>query len=234
MEWDNVAVLKVNSFEDWWKSVGKKTRNMVRKARKKGVIVEVVKPDDDFFMNIVKIYNEKPFRQGKPFRHYGKTFQQVKSGFMPTLSQSTFLGAYVNNKMIGFAQLLHTDKYTLLSQILSLEAYREKAPMNALISKSVEVCAEKGIKYLIYGRMGVGGLGNFKRNNGFKKKFVPRYYIPLSTKGKIALMLGLHKGLTGVIPENLKDKLIRLRAKSRTIAWIGEIIKMAGIVKSPS
>src|SRR5882672_9965433 len=38
MEWDNLAVLPVSSFETWWtKQVDNKTRNMVRKAEKKGV-----------------------------------------------------------------------------------------------------------------------------------------------------------------------------------------------------
>ena len=228
MEWDNVAVLEVKSFEDWWKKIGKKTRNMVRKAEKKGVMTRIVKPDDRFFMGVTQIYNEKPFRQGKPFRHYGKSFRQVKSDFTLTLNQSTFLGAYFNGKLIGFAQLLHTDKYTLLSQILSLETYREKAPMNALIAKSVEVCAEKNIRYIVYGKMSAGGLGDFKRHNGFQKKLVPRYYIPLSTKGKVALTLGLHKSLVGSIPEKLKDRLVRLRAKFRMIAVVGEVAKWLG------
>jgi hypothetical protein len=43
-EKDNVALLHVTSFEEWWKNVGKKTRNMVRKAEKSSVRTEIVKP----------------------------------------------------------------------------------------------------------------------------------------------------------------------------------------------
>ena len=57
----------------------------------------------------------------------------------------------------------------------------------------------------------------------------PRYYIPLSAKGKVALTLGLHKSLVGSIPEKLKDRLVRLRAKSKMIAVMGETVKWLGL-----
>jgi hypothetical protein len=41
-EGDNIALLKVDSYDAWWEGVGKKTRNMVRKAEKSGVTVQVV------------------------------------------------------------------------------------------------------------------------------------------------------------------------------------------------
>lgn len=74
--------------------------------------------------------------------------------------------------------------------------------------------------------MSVGGLGDFKRHNGFQKKLVPRYYIPLSIKGKVALILGFHKGLTGTIPEKLKDKLVRLKAKFKAMSMVEKLLKV--------
>jgi len=213
MEWDNVAVLEVKSFEDWWERVGKKTRNMVRKAEKSGVKVRIVEPNNEFFDGVTRIFNEKPIRQGKRFPHYGKTLIDVKKGYANCLdqTQNTFIGAYHESELIGFIHLIHTDKYSIMSNILCFEKHLDKAPMNALIAKAVKICSEMGVKYLIYEKMGGGSLGEFKRHNGFVKRLVPRYYIPLTLKGKVGLALNLHHGWRGLIPERLKPTLRVMR-----------------------
>ena len=41
MEWDNLAVLPLSTFDHWWtKQINDKTRNMARRAGKKGVTFE--------------------------------------------------------------------------------------------------------------------------------------------------------------------------------------------------
>ena len=43
MEWDNLAVLPVSTFENWWnKQIGGKTRNMASRPDKKGVVIREV------------------------------------------------------------------------------------------------------------------------------------------------------------------------------------------------
>lgn len=215
MEWDNVAVLEIKTFEHWWNNqIDKKTRNMVRKSQRMGVLVRRVDPSEDFFAGVTKIYNETPIRQGRPFKHYGKTLSEVKEKFAEWLNSetNTYLGAYLNAELVGFVHLIHTDKYTLMSQILSLVRHWDKAVNNALIAKSVEVCAEKGVRYLLYGKMGSNGLDTFKRSNGFVEVKVPRYYIPLTLKGRIALALRLHHGWRGLLPKWFKGRLRRVRA----------------------
>src|SRR4051794_231907 len=47
MEWDNVAALRVSTFEHWWtKQIGSKTRSHVRVAEKKRLVVREVPFDD--------------------------------------------------------------------------------------------------------------------------------------------------------------------------------------------
>ena len=58
-----------------------------------------------------------------------------------------------------------------------------------------------------------GGLGDFKIRNGFQKVTLPRYYVPLTAKGRIALALKLHRGLRGMLPPALKAQLVDLRSK---------------------
>ena len=36
---DNVGLLEIKSYDEWWQAIGKKTRNMVRKAEKSGIKV---------------------------------------------------------------------------------------------------------------------------------------------------------------------------------------------------
>src|SRR5204862_255486 len=60
---DNVGLIKIKDYATWWNSVGKKTRNMVRRAEKSGITVSVVEPSQKFAEGVWKIYNETPIRQ---------------------------------------------------------------------------------------------------------------------------------------------------------------------------
>src|SRR5271165_5059314 len=78
MEWDNLAVLPITTFDHWWKKqIDNKTRNMVRKAEKKGLTLREVPFGDILVRGIWEIYNECPIRQRRPFPHYGKNIETV-------------------------------------------------------------------------------------------------------------------------------------------------------------
>src|SRR5215469_6523679 len=94
---DNFAVLSVSTFDHWWtKQLDNKTRNMVRRAEKKGLTVREVVFDDQLVQGIWQIYNETPIRQGKRFPHYGKGLQAVHDEEATYLDRSIFLGAFVD------------------------------------------------------------------------------------------------------------------------------------------
>src|ERR1035437_139167 len=47
MEWDNLAVLSISTFENWWaQQLGFKARNKAKQAGKKGVVVREMLFDD--------------------------------------------------------------------------------------------------------------------------------------------------------------------------------------------
>jgi hypothetical protein len=214
MEWDNVAALKIKTFDYWWqKQIDAKTRNLVRKAEKKGVTVRLASFDDEFIRGVVAIFNETATRQGKPFWHYGKNFDAIKLEFSINAFREDMIGAYFNNELIGFIMLANAGKYAITTQIISKVRHRDKAPNNALIAKAVETCEKKGIPYLVYAKWPRGTLADFKRNNGFTKINLPRYYIPLSIKGALALKLRIHHGFAGILPERFVLRLIDLRMK---------------------
>lgn len=205
---DNIALLQLASYEEWWKNVGKKTRNMVRKAGKSGVETEVVEPNEKLAEGIWKIYNETPIRQERAFPHYGISLQTVKRSLLST-KDHTFIGASFQGELAGFIQLIHGDRTAVISQILSLQKHLDKAINNALIAKAVAFCANKKITWIMYGRMGNHpSLDKFKQSNGFAKFPVNRYYVPITRKGRIAVKMGLHREAKDTLPEPLKTALI--------------------------
>ncbi len=120
----------------------------------------------------------------------------------------TFIGAYINNELVGFIQLIHGKNITIISQILSMQKHWDKAINNALVAKAIEVCASKQIQWVMYGRMGNHpSLDNFKESNNFTKFSLTRYYVPLTRKGKITLALKLHRELKDALPHWLKRLL---------------------------
>jgi len=72
MEWDNLAVLPVITFDHWWAhQIRSIVRNRARQAEKKGVVFREVTLGDSLAQGICEIYNECPTRRGKRFPHYG-------------------------------------------------------------------------------------------------------------------------------------------------------------------
>jgi len=212
LEWDTHAVVPVTTYEHWWKKqINDKSRNMVRKAQKNGVELRIVEFDDLLVAGIVDIYNETPIRQGKAFWHYGKDFETIKRDHQTFLERSQFVGAFHRGELIGFAKLVHSRDVVSLMQIISKIGHRDKAPSNALIAKSVEICAESRIPYLHYGVWSRGGLGAFKESHAFVPHKVPRYYVPLNLRGHLALRARLHHKLTDALPEAWVERLAPLR-----------------------
>jgi hypothetical protein len=209
MEWDNMAVLPVSTFDHWMThQINSKVRNMIRKAAKNGVVVREVQFDDALIRGIQAIYSESPIRQGKRFWHYKKDIETLRRMKATFLDRSIFIGAFLEGNLIGFIKLVTDESGTQagLMHIVSMIRHRDKAPTNALIAQAVRSCAERGIAHLWYANFSYGkkqrdSLTDFKRHNGFQKIEVPRYYVPFTIVGRIALRLGLHHSKADWIPE---------------------------------
>jgi hypothetical protein len=219
MEVDNVAALPISTFDHWWtKQINDKTRNMVRRANKKGVLAREIPFDDATVRGISAIYNESPIRQGKPFPHFGKSLDAVRHENATFLDRSVFIGVFAGQTLIGIAKLVIDERraHAALMQILSMIQHRDKAPTNALLAEAVRSCAARGIPYLLYAKFAYGNkqrdsLSDFKHHNGFRQITVPRYYVAFSRLGAIALRYGLHRQLTECLPETLLAHLRHLR-----------------------
>lgn len=219
MELDNVAAIPVTSHERWLKEqISAATRRNIRTSEKKGITVRVDEYDERYVRGIMSIYNESPMRAGRKFWHYGKAFDVVESENGTYRERSTFLGAYCENEIVGYMKIVWDVRTAAIMQIISKLEYRDRRPNNALMSEAVRLCAKRGVSHLLYERLVYGNKGEdsltrFKKENGFIRMDLPRYYIPLTTKGKIALALGLHRELKEVVPSGLRQRLVKWREK---------------------
>ena len=220
MEWESLAVLPIKTFDYWWNKQAKgTTRNMVRKSQKVGVEVREATFDDDLVRGMVDIFNEASVRQGFRFWHYGKDFDTVKSQFSRFLFREDIIGAYYQGELIGFAMVANAKRYGMIGMFISKIRHRDKATNNALMAKAVEVCEKRQLPYLIYTTWRDTSLVDFKRHSGFQEMRVPRYFVPLTPKGKVALKLGFHRGLRDSLPPAIKKPLKKFRKRWYDWRW---------------
>jgi len=219
MEWDSVAAIPITTYDHWFnKQLQANPRNKIRKAQKKGVVIKRCDFNDKLVKNLMEMCHETPIRQGKPNLEYNIDFETLKKANATFLDRAIFFGAYFNDELIGFLKLVATDNFTRTMGILGMVARRDKAPMNLLIAKAVEICAEKKRSYFVYGKYNYGRLGSdtlqdFKRYHGFENIVLPRYYIPLNIWGKIILKLNLHHSLVELLPKRIIRYLLHERSK---------------------
>lgn len=220
-ELDNVAALPISTFEEWFTNkIDFRARNKARKAEKKGVVIREVPFSDGLLRGISEIYNEMPIRQGRKFPHYGRDFESLKRIKSTFLDRSVFIGAYLGEDLIGFIKLVWSEDRCQagLMHILSMHKHRDKAPTNALLAQAVKSCAARSISYLWYAKYQYGnkeedGLAAFKASNGFAKIEIPRFYVPLTPLGKIALAAGLHHSMRDHLPDSISSVYRSLRQR---------------------
>jgi hypothetical protein len=77
---------------------------------------------------------------------------------------------------------------------------------------------DKRVPYLTYAKYAYGNkstssLSEFKGRHGFEQMCVPRYYVPLTVKGRMANQLRLYRGIEGFLPERVLASLLAMRAR---------------------
>lgn len=217
MEMDSIAALPITTYDNWlMKQIHPNTRNKIRKAHRAGVRVEVEKLSRKLAEGLAGIFNETRIRRGRPYEYYGIDVETVLKEWAPNSHRSNFLVAYFEREVIGFIQLVYGETVARTSGTVAKISHRNKAPMNALFAKAVEICSERRINFLvygkyIYGKKGADSLTTFKRNCGFHEVRIPRYYLPLSFKGMLCLNFHLHKGISEILPGFLQRRMLKLR-----------------------
>lgn len=225
---DHVAAVPLTSFDNWWnQQVSKKVRKNVRRSEKRGIEIRTVPFDDALLHGIQRIYRETPLRSGRPFRHFHDDLATCRRKHETFAERSTFIGAFFKGELIGFIKLVEAGQTARTMQNISMDAFRELSPANAMLAHAVRHCVDRQLKHLVYGKLEYGKKGNpgleeFKKANGFIRLEFPRYYVPLTTAGSLALKLGLHRDYTELLP-----RFLILMARNLRTRWYKRRFRMA-------
>ena len=204
---ETIGLLRIQGFEAWLKSLPGRERTAIRKAERT-LKTRLVNVDEEFIQSAFRIYNETPIRQCRRYTGFGMTLQDIRLKFS-NLQTSKIIGTYFDNKLIGLMWVELGDQVAAMMSFISLISQRNKNPNNALIAGVVKLCSEKGYHYLTYGNMGYNpGLDFFKKNNGFRRVAVSRYFVPLSSKGQLAIKLKLCQSIERSFSPTLTRALV--------------------------
>lgn len=219
MEWDSIAAIPITTYENWLKNqVVQNSRKKIGLAKRKNVEVRICEFNDNFVKSQLEIYHESPIRQGRPNWDYNIDFETAKKANATFLDRATFLGAFLDEELIGFIKIVDAGIFMRTMGILGKNAHRDKAPMNILVAKAVEICAARKKTFLTYSKFNYGKVGSnsikeFKRNLGFESILLPRYYVPANTWGALIIKLRLHQSMVELLPTKLIYLLLELRSK---------------------
>lgn len=217
-EWESIAAIHMLQFDEWWESLPQETRKNVRRAQKRGVEVRIQEFDDDLIQGIQAVNDDSPMRQGTANAYYGKSFDETKERYGDFVGRCDFICAYYGEELIGFLHLVYRGEIASILNLTTKPSHFDKRPSNALMAKAAEICYAKRISYITYGRYNYGNKTNsplrqFKIRNGFEEILVPRYYVPLTTWGKLCMKVKLHRGLIGILPHGVITFGVNVRTK---------------------
>jgi hypothetical protein len=194
-EFENLAILKIVSYDDWWRNTLKyHGRRGLRKAEKSGIKVKKAEINDDFLRSLQQIHSEAQLREGRRYTLYGLSLQTLRARFHDI---DDVFGAYFDGKLIAQLGIAYGDRAAMFRGFTSSLAHRDKQPFNALIAEAVRKCAERRIPFLVYGNHYgfLPSLDRFREHQGFHRFSIPRYYVPLTMSGKLAVKFGVHRSV---------------------------------------
>jgi hypothetical protein len=184
-----IAVLSFNNFDEWFAGLGTDMRKKIRKGSKRGVETKVIeKPSVSEAQEIVSLFRESPFREGRYFEGYHYwTLNRVMESFR-TNEEFVSIATVYEGKIVGVARTKFKGPVGVISNLLSSLSVRRKVPgnSNSLLATQIKMLSDRGVSHLTYGKMGVlGGLDDFRISNGFRSVPVNYNYVPLTRKAKL-------------------------------------------------
>ena len=217
-EMDNLAVMPITDYEAWLsQTIKKDVKENLRRSRRDGVEVRCCDHNLGFAQAVKRLYDQIPLRQGRPFWHHGKDAETILAESGHYRDRSEFIGAFVGDELIGFLKMVYVGSYAKTMYVITNDRHFRLRPANALIAKAVEVCAAKGIRYFNYGQYEYPGKANsslttFKARHGFRRFDFPKYYVPLTFKGRVYIYFGLHRGFRRLLPNRVLSGLLAARS----------------------
>lgn len=217
MEWESVAAVHLVSFKNWWDCLPQETRKNVRRSQKRGVVIRIREFDDDLIQSIREVNDDSPLRQGMRNAYYGRTAEETKKLYGEFVGRCDFICAYSGDELVGFLHLVYRGDVASILNLTTKPSHFDKRPANALVAKAMEICESRDISYVTYGLYNYGNkrdnpLREFKIRNGFQEVLTPRFFVPLTTWGKLCMRAKLHRGLVGILPHSVITTGVGARA----------------------
>jgi len=212
-EWrvETLGLLKFKSYEDWLRSLKKKQRRMLTKAKSLGVETRLRRFDEVGAEAIYSLYHEEDSRQGMKFLPFYQYSREVLRYMFLDVDSKLFVVSYLNNKLVGFLSIRVGDEGGMIETLLTT-AQRVPGVSNSLIECAVKELSSRGKRFLIYGHMGyMSDLDKFKIHNGFRPLADRRYYVPLNHKGAVCVKMRLCLEPWDLIPKRLWTAIFSLR-----------------------
>lgn len=143
-----------------WKGLRDKTRNMIRKAKKSGLDIELgVKNLTGFY----SIYVANMVRKGIPV-HTLKFFECI---FNELGSAAELIAAKDGNRIVGGTLILFSEKAAIYPFQASLPEYKKYAVNDIMVWEAIKLCSKKKVPTLDMGESTEGGnVYRFKQNFG--------------------------------------------------------------------
>ena len=193
----NARILRITSNFDeiWSKSFNKKVRNLVRKFKKSGGIVADLKDPIDYINDIMECNLSQPIRQGKPLPISYIDRNLVYNGLISLKREYNerfrFYGAFIDNKLVGYAYILWHNGHAYISRFLIHRKYKRYGTSEGLLSGIIEDLSQTNkiniIQYAYWAPRSSPGVDHFLRQHGFKNGKEIAFFIPLTYKGKLLL-----------------------------------------------
>ena len=166
------SIIKLpESYEQYMKDVGGKTRNMIRKAEKNGIECKKI-IWNDYLYDIYEINTSTKERQGKIMKpHYNK-LEKREEIYCNEYHFIDTIGCIKDNKLIGYLYLRCHNDCAIISRFLGHFEHKSLGIMNKLVAGTVNLLINderyKHVKSIIYLVWDDTGLTGFKKRCGFK------------------------------------------------------------------
>ncbi|MBN3789412.1 heparinase II/III family protein [Burkholderia sp. Ac-20353] len=177
------AMLEIpESIDKYLSSIGDKSRNMIRKARRAGYEFRAIGPDG-FEQDIYEIRTSDPMRQGRPIPEYyyanPPTHVLNPSSVGCRLHTERFYGVFKENRLVSYVTIFLFGELAQVNHLLCHREYANSGVMNLNVFHVVDelIKCQPEVKYLNYLYLGKsqGGINHFKESVGFRDAYFVTY-----------------------------------------------------------
>jgi hypothetical protein len=194
----NIALLSFDSFDDWFTNLPRSRRKQIRRSSEEGVEVRTV---DELSVSgakdVLDLFRETPFREGRYFTGYHSWSLPLVTEEFRTNDRAISSVAVYGGKIVGVSKYKFKGQVAVSTNQLSSLAVRRKVHgvANLLLAHQIKMLANRGVKHIKYGKLGVGlgSLDEFKTSNGFRPVAVNYNYILLTRRARLFAKFGLYQ-----------------------------------------